>query len=75
MDAQGLTTTISEVQHLLLWTGEIAFQIPTKALSLVHQRLLAEASTAAWHDYFLVNTLIALLCIVPAFLSDRRLWN
>ncbi|MDH3599086.1 MAG: DHA2 family efflux MFS transporter permease subunit [Candidatus Tectomicrobia bacterium] len=75
VDAQGLTATLSEVQHFLLWTGEIAIQIPTKALSLVHQRLLAEASTAAWHDYFLVNTLIALLCIVPAFLSDRRLWN
>lgn len=74
-DAQGLTTTIRDVQHFLLWTGEIAVQIPTKTLSLVHQRLVAEASTAAWHDYFLINTLIALLCIVPALLSDRRLWH
>ena len=45
MDAQGLTAALGEVQHFLLWTGEIAAQIPTKTLSLVHQRLLAEAST------------------------------
>ena len=75
MDAPGLTAALGEVQHFLLWTGEIAAQIPTKTLSLVHQRLLAEASTAAWHDYFLLNTLLALLGIIPALLSDRRLWR
>ncbi len=29
-DAFGLTTAMSEVQHFLAWTGEIAVQIPTK---------------------------------------------
>lgn len=74
-DAQGLAAALRDVQHVLRWTGESSVLIPPKALSLVHQRLLAEASTAAWHDYFLVNMLLALLCVLPALLADRRLWH
>jgi DHA2 family multidrug resistance protein len=71
-DAFGLTTAISEMQHVLTWTGEIAVQVSSKAMALLHQRLLAEASTAAWQDYLLTNTLLALLCIGPAILAKGQ---
>ena len=73
-DTFGLTNALSEVGRFLLWTGESAIHIPTKTLSLVHQRLLAESSTAAWEDYFILNALLALACIIPALLSHPRLW-
>ncbi len=73
-DTFGLTNALSEVGRFLLWTGESAIHIPTKTLSLVHQRLLAESSTAAWQDYFILNALLALACIIPALLSHPRLW-
>ena len=60
---------------MLAWTGEIAVQIPTKTMALLHQRLLAEASTAAWQDYLLLNAVLALLSILPAGLVSNRLWR
>ena len=71
-DAVGLTTAISSMQQLLTWTGEIAVQVSAKTMALLHQRLLAEASTAAWQDYLLSNTVFALLCIGPALLATGR---
>ena len=41
-------------------------------MALLQDRLLAEASTAAWQDYFLFNALLALLCIFPALPCWRR---
>jgi hypothetical protein len=66
---------IREVQNTLLWTGEVATQVTSKALLLVHRRLLAEASTAAWQDYLLFNALLALVAIIPALLVNSRLWR
>ncbi len=74
-DHSGMTTAISDVQALLTWSGEMAPAISTKSLALLHQRLLAEASTAAWSDYFLLNTLLALVAILPAFLANHRWWR
>jgi hypothetical protein len=39
---------------------------------VVQERLFAEASTAAWQDYFLFNAGIALLCLFPALPFWRR---
>lgn len=75
VDAFGLTIAISGMQNFLLWTGEIAVQIPTKAMALLHRRLLAEASTAAWQDYLLLNAFLALLSIPPALLASQHIWQ
>ncbi len=74
-DAVGLTTAMHGVQNFLLWTGEIAVQIPSKAMAVLHGRLLAEASTAAWQDYLLLNAFVALLSVLPALLASDRLWR
>jgi len=38
----------------------------------MQDRLLAEASTAAWQDYFLFNALLAIICLFPALPFWRR---
>jgi MFS family permease len=66
LDAAGFTTALSGVQQTLRWSGELAAQIPTQTLALMQDRLLAEATTAAWQDYFIFNAFLALLCVFPA---------
>ena len=72
LDTFGLTTALSNFQHTLQWSGEIAAQIPTQTMALLQDRLLAEASTAAWQEYFLFNALLAILCLFPALPWWRR---
>ena len=60
---------------LLGWTGEAALQIPGMAMGMLHRRLLAAASTAAWQDYLLGNALLALLAIIPALFVSSHLWR
>lgn len=74
-DAQGLVEVMSEVQHALVWSGEIATQIPVKTVALVQQQLVAQASTAAWQDYLLFNALFTALAIIPACLVSSRIWR
>ena len=38
----------------------------------MQERLVAEASTAAWQDYFLFNTGLALVGLLPALPCWRR---
>ena len=75
VEAFGLTVARREVQSLLGWMGELATQIPGMALAVVHRRLLAEASTAAWQDYLLYNALMALLAMIPALFVSSHLWR
>jgi hypothetical protein len=72
VDTIGLTAALSGWQQTLQRAGEIAAQIPTQTMALLQDRLLAEASTAAWQDYFLFNAMLALLCIFPALPCWRR---
>jgi len=39
---------------------------------MMQDRLVAEAHTAAWQDYFLFNALLATLCLFPALPFWRR---
>lgn len=71
-DAFGYTAALSGVQQTLHSAGEIAAQIPLQMMALLQDRLLAEASTAAWKDYFLFNAALALLCLFPALPFWRR---
>ena len=68
----GLTTALSRWQQTLQWSGEMAAQIPTQTMALLQEPLVAEASTAAWQDYFLFNALLAMLSIFPALPCWRR---
>lgn len=72
LDAIGFTTTLSRLQQMLHWSGELPTQIPLQALTLMRNRLFAIASTAAWQDYFLCNTLLALLSLGFTLLLWRR---
>ena len=72
LDAFGFTAALNGVQQTLRWSGELAAQIPTQTTALIQDRLLAEASTAAWQDYFLFNAVLALLCLFPALPFWRR---
>jgi hypothetical protein len=72
MDSFGFTGTLSDLQHTLQWSGEIAALIPTKSMALIRDRLFAEASTAAWQDFFWFNALVAIFCLFPALPFWRR---
>ena len=65
-DTFGYTAALGGFRQTLQWAGENAAQIPTQTLALMQDRLLAEAHTAAWQDYFLFNALLAIMCLVPA---------
>jgi DHA2 family multidrug resistance protein len=71
-DTQGYVGALDSLQHMLRWSGESATQLSSQTLALMRDRLLAEASTAAWQDYFLFNTFLALLCLFPALPLWRR---
>ena len=72
VDALGYTTALHGVQQTLQWAGELAAAIPTQTLALMQERLVAEASTAAWQDYFLFSTALALVGLLPALPCWRR---
>jgi MFS family permease len=72
LDTFGLATALDGWQQTLQRSGEIAGQIPAQTMALLQDRLVAEAGTAAWQDYFLFNALLALLCIFPALPCWRR---
>ena len=72
LDAFGYTGALGSMHQMLRWSGEVAAQIPTQTLALMQDRLVAEASTAAWQDYFVFNAFLALLCLLPALPFWRR---
>lgn len=71
-DSFGFVGALSAFRETLHWSGEIAAELPAKTMALMRDRLLAEAGTAAWQDFFWFNALIALFCIVPALPFWRR---
>lgn len=72
VDTFGFTTALGRFEQTLQWAGEHAAQIPTQAMGMMRDRLVAEADTAAWHDYFLFNAVLAMLCLFPALPFWRR---
>jgi MFS family permease len=72
VDTFGFTAALGEVEQMLQWAGEHAAQLSTQALALMQDRLVAEAHTATWQDYFLFNALLATLCLFPALPFWRR---
>jgi EmrB/QacA subfamily drug resistance transporter len=72
LDATGFETAMQTIQQTLQWSGEHTSQIPTQTLAVLQNRLVAEASTAAWQDYLLFNAAVAIVCIFPALPCWRR---
>lgn len=72
LDAAGYETAMQTVQQTLQWSGELTSQIPSQTLAVLQNRLLAEASTAAWQDYLMLNAIVAIVCIFPALPCWRR---
>jgi EmrB/QacA subfamily drug resistance transporter len=72
LDAYGLTAALGGLEQTLQWSGELLAQIPSQLMALLQDRLIAEASTAAWQDYFLFNALLAILSLLPALPCWRR---
>jgi EmrB/QacA subfamily drug resistance transporter len=72
VDSFGFTGALSGLQQTLQWSGEIAALIPTMTMALIRDRLFAEASTAAWQDFFWFNALVAIFCLFPALPFWRR---
>jgi MFS family permease len=72
VDTVGFTAALGQFEQTLRWAGEQATQIPTQALGMMQDRLIAEADTAAWQDYFLFNVVLAALCLFPALPFWRR---
>jgi MFS family permease len=72
-DISEFAATLDSLQAALQHAGEIVSQIPAQALALLHDRLLAEASTAAWKSYFLFNVMLAMLSLLPALPIWQRL--
>lgn len=72
LDASGFTAALGGLQQTLQWSGEMAAQIPAQTMALMRDRLLAEASTAAWQDYFMFNAWLTILCLFPALPWWRR---
>jgi hypothetical protein len=72
LDSFGFTGAMGALQQTLQWSGEVAAQIPSKTMALMRDRLLAEASTAAWQDFFWFNAWVAIICLFPAMPYWRR---
>jgi hypothetical protein len=72
LDTFGYTGALGGVHQMLRWSGEVTAQLPTQTAAMIQDRLVAEASTAAWQDYFVFNAFLALLCLFPALPFWRR---
>jgi hypothetical protein len=66
LSALGLQEGLTRVTHLLTWAGEVSDTLVVRTSALLYQRLLAEATTAAYQDYFLLAALIGVLAMLPA---------
>lgn len=63
--APGLQDAMGTAQQFLQWAGELPSFLAVQTPALVYQRLLAEANTLAYQDYFLLSAFISLAAILP----------
>ncbi len=66
LNAMGLQAALTMVRNTLHWAGEILALLATKTSALLQQRLLAEATTAAYQENFFVAALVGVISILPA---------
>ncbi|RMF91936.1 MAG: DHA2 family efflux MFS transporter permease subunit [Nitrospinota bacterium] len=68
----GTAEMTSRVQHYLLQSGEAGL-LPRKTASILHTRLMEEATLTAYHDCFLTIALLSLSTVLPTLLIRRSL--
>ena len=61
----GLQDALMAVPQLLQRAGEIPAWLATQTEAVVYERLLAEATMAAYQDYFFLAALVIVLSIAP----------
>jgi MFS family permease len=66
LNAMGLQAALTALHSTLQWAGEIPALLATKTAALLEQRLLAEATTTAYQEYFFVAALVGVLSILPS---------
>jgi MFS family permease len=64
--ALGVQEALTTVGSFLTAAGEVVSGLATRTSVVLQQRLLAEATTTAYQDYFLLAALTGLLSILPA---------
>jgi DHA2 family multidrug resistance protein len=81
LTAPGVQEVLPLMRQVLEGAGEIPALVPGQTFGLLHQRLLAEATTIAYQDYFLLSAVMGVLAILPALPWEegwhvvRRLWG
>jgi MFS transporter, DHA2 family, multidrug resistance protein len=81
LTAPGVQDALPLLRQVLEGAGESPAFLPVQALGLLHQRLLAEATTLAYQDYFLLSAVLGGLAILPAlpwaggWKGVRRRWG
>jgi hypothetical protein len=66
LNALGLQEALATVEHLLTWAGDLSVTLAARTSAAVQQRLLAEATTAAYQDYFVLAAAVGALAMLPA---------
>ena len=66
LNALGLQEALTTVEHLLTWAGDLSVTLAARTSAAVQQRLLAEATTAAYQDYFVLAAAVGALAMLPA---------
>lgn len=72
--ALGLQDALVAVQHTLESAGELPALVSTQTSAVMQQRLLAEATTVAYQDYFWLAALVGVLAMLPA-LPWEEVWH
>jgi MFS transporter, DHA2 family, multidrug resistance protein len=79
--APGVQEALPLLRQVLEGAGESPALRPVQTVGLLHQRLLAEATTLAYQDYFLLSAVLGGLAILPAlpwaegWQGVRRRWK
>jgi DHA2 family multidrug resistance protein len=63
----GLQEAQASVQHFLHWAGELPAFLLQQTDTVLQQRLLAEATTIAYQEYFFIAALVGVVSMLPAF--------
>jgi DHA2 family multidrug resistance protein len=71
LNAIGLQEAVHNARQLLQWSGEIPTLLSVKTSALLQQRLVGEATTAAYQEYFFVAALMAVAGTLPALPWDK----
>lgn len=71
LNALGLQDAFRNAQQSLQWSGELPALLGVKTSALLQQRLVGEATTAAYQEYFFAAALLGAVGTLPALPWDK----